>query len=121
MPGPDRRIRWERTNIAERVGVIGCGLMGSGTLRHLRLTTDVGELADGDLVLEAVAEDEPLKVEIFGMIHEIVKDPDATLATRSRSSLCHRSWSGWSRLASLAARRGRDSIRMTADRRNRSA
>jgi 3-hydroxybutyryl-CoA dehydrogenase len=101
--------------VIERVGVVGCGLMGSGiaevcaragldvvvreaspeaaeaglarintsleraaragklddaareaTLARIRVTTDYGELADRDMVIEAVVESEELKAEVFG-------------------------------------------------------
>lgn len=120
--------------MAERVGVVGCGLMGSGiaevcaragidtvvceadeaslsvgrkrleeslaravraakltgvgrdeALARLRFTTDLDELVDRDLVVEAVAEDDDLKVEIFARIDKVVQDPDALLASNTSS------------------------------------
>ena len=99
----------------QRVGVVGCGLMGSGiaevcaragcdvtvrevepmlaergrerieqslaravhagklseeerdtVLSRLAFTTDLGEMADRELVIEAVVESEPAKIEVFG-------------------------------------------------------
>jgi 3-hydroxybutyryl-CoA dehydrogenase len=118
----------------QRVGVVGCGLMGSGiaevcaragldvrinevhrpaldagraritasldrALRHgklteadrdaaltrLAFTTDLGELADRDLVIEAVAEHEATKVEIFTTLDKVVVREDAILASNTSS------------------------------------
>lgn len=114
------------------VGVVGCGLMGSGiaevcaragldvvvrevdgdavaagrarieaslqralgrgklseddhaaTLSRLRFTTDLGELADRQLVIEAVTESEPAKLEVFATLDKVVTEPDAILASNT--------------------------------------
>ncbi|MEW6475865.1 MAG: 3-hydroxybutyryl-CoA dehydrogenase [Actinomycetota bacterium] len=118
----------------ERVGVVGCGLMGSGiaevcaragldvivrevnegalaagrkriegslekavrsgklpeadrdaALGRLRYTTDFGEFADRQLVVEAVIENEPEKLEVFRSIDKAVEAEDAILATNTSS------------------------------------
>lgn len=118
----------------ERVGVVGCGLMGSGiaevcaragcdvivrevepaaaeagharivksleravtagklddegreaALSRLSFTTDVGELGDRELVVEAVVENESAKVEVFSMLDKVVESPDAILASNTSS------------------------------------
>lgn len=118
----------------ERVGVVGCGLMGSGiaevcaragcdvivrevepaaaeagharivksleravtagklddegreaTLSRLSFTTDIGELGDRELVVEAVIENESAKVEVFSMLDKVVESPDAILASNTSS------------------------------------
>jgi 3-hydroxybutyryl-CoA dehydrogenase len=118
----------------ERVGVVGCGLMGSGiaevcaragldvivrevdegaldagrkriegslnravkagkladaerdeTFSHLRFTTDFGEFADRQLVVEAVIENEAEKLEVFRGIDKAVESDDAILATNTSS------------------------------------
>ncbi len=118
----------------ERVGVVGCGLMGSGiaevsaragldvvireatpeaaeaglaritgsleratrggklsdtdrdaTLARMRMTTDYGELADRQLVVEAVVESEELKAEVFGLLDKVVEADDAVLASNTSS------------------------------------
>ncbi|WP_338678056.1 3-hydroxybutyryl-CoA dehydrogenase [Streptomyces sp. SCSIO 30461] len=117
----------------ERVGVVGCGLMGSGiaevcaragldvvvaesgaaaesgrariaeslgravdkgklsaadrdaALARIAVVDDVSQLADRDLVVEAVAEDADLKVEVFSRLDAVVKNPDAVLATNTSS------------------------------------
>jgi 3-hydroxybutyryl-CoA dehydrogenase len=118
----------------ERVGVVGCGLMGSGiaevcaragldvvvrevnegalaagrkriegslaravrsgklpeadrdaALGRLRFTTDFGEFADRQLVVEAVIENEAEKVEVFRGLDKAVESDDAILATNTSS------------------------------------
>nr|BBM95962.1 3-hydroxybutyryl-CoA dehydrogenase [Streptomyces sp.] len=118
----------------ERVGVIGCGLMGSGiaevaalagcqvtvvasrpasadagrdrvaaslargvrkgrvtedqrdaALRRLTFTTDLDDLRDRQIVVESIREHEPDKLELFGALDRIVKDPAAILATNTSS------------------------------------
>lgn len=118
----------------QRVGVVGCGLMGSGIAEvlaragldvvvhevdeaavergqrrisasidraaakgklsaeqadaaraNLRVTADLDELADRQLVIEAVLEDEAEKVEIFARLDKVVRDPTAILASNTSS------------------------------------
>jgi 3-hydroxybutyryl-CoA dehydrogenase len=118
----------------ERVGVVGCGLMGSGiaevcaragldvvvrevnesalaagrkkiegsldkavrsgklpeadrdaALGRLRYTTDFGEFADRQLVVEAVIENEAEKLEVFRGIDKAVEADDAILASNTSS------------------------------------
>lgn len=118
----------------ERVGVVGCGLMGSGiaevtaragaevvvierddealasgrqriersldravtsgklpredaerTLAALTFTLDFDALGDRELVIEAVAENEATKLDVFRGIDAAVKDPKAVLATNTSS------------------------------------
>ena len=117
-----------------RVGVVGCGLMGSGiaevcaragldvmvrevnaaaaeaghkrvtasldravraaklgederdaALKRVHLTTDWAEMADRQLVVEAVIEDEALKTETFAALDKVVSDPGAILASNTSS------------------------------------
>lgn len=121
-------------NDINRVGVVGCGLMGSGIaevcarsglhvivaevtdtalaagrkrvlasldrgLRHqkltdadrdaalarLRFTTELTDLADRDVVIEAVVEDEQVKLDVFGQLDKVVDRPDAILASNTSS------------------------------------
>jgi 3-hydroxybutyryl-CoA dehydrogenase len=51
-------------------------------LGRLTLTTELSELADCDLVVEAVLEELPLKREIFGELDRLTR-PDAILATNT--------------------------------------
>ncbi|MFF8784955.1 3-hydroxybutyryl-CoA dehydrogenase [Streptomyces sp. NPDC015125] len=118
----------------ESIGVVGCGLMGSGiaevcartgrqvcvvetgpaaadtglrritgslaravaagklsardrdsALARITVTTDFAALADRDLVVEAVAEDERAKLAVFTRLDEVVRRPDAILATNTSS------------------------------------
>ncbi len=118
----------------ERVGVVGCGLMGSGIAevcaragfdvmvhevdaaaaergrdrlvksldravsanklseqaRHdavsrLAFTTDLGDLGDRDLVVEAVIENEDAKTEVFRALDKVVTKPSAILASNTSS------------------------------------
>jgi len=118
----------------ERVGVVGCGLMGSGiaevcaragldvvvrevdagaaelglhrltnsldravrakklddaerdaALGRVRITTDFADLADRQLVVEAVVEDEALKTEVFTLLDKVVTDEAAILASNTSS------------------------------------
>ena len=132
-----RRIRQNRgpmTAVFERVGVVGCGLMGSGiaevcaragldvmvrevseeaaeagrarlaksldrgltagkmtederdaAMARLGFTTDIGELADRQLVVEAVVEDEAMKVDIFRQLDRVIAADDAILASNTSS------------------------------------
>jgi 3-hydroxybutyryl-CoA dehydrogenase len=122
------------TNGIERVGVVGCGLMGSGiaevcaraglnvvvreinqaaidggrqriegsldraikagklevadrgaALSHIRFTTDFAEMADRQLVVEAVIENEAEKLEVFASLDKAVQDEDAVLASNTSS------------------------------------
>jgi 3-hydroxybutyryl-CoA dehydrogenase len=54
----------------------------SAALDSLRLTTDLGDLADCDLVIEAIVEDLGAKLELFGELERIV-GRDAILATNT--------------------------------------
>jgi len=56
-----------------------------GALEKLRFTTALTDLADRQLVIEAVIEDENVKASIFGQLDEIVTDPDAVLASNTSS------------------------------------
>lgn len=118
----------------ERVGVIGCGLMGSGiaevcaragidvlvrevtpeaaeagrqrlvksfdrgvsagklgeadrdaALGHLSFTTDLGDFADRQLVVEAAIEDEAAKTAIFQQLDKVLTADDAILASNTSS------------------------------------
>ncbi|MGP4110885.1 3-hydroxybutyryl-CoA dehydrogenase [Streptomyces sp. 4N509B] len=55
------------------------------TLDRLSFTTDLGEFADRDLVIEAVVENEQVKTEIFQVLDQVVTRPDAILATNTSS------------------------------------
>ena len=118
----------------QRVGVVGCGLMGSGiaevcaragldvivrevdagaaeagqkriitsldrgvrstkisetdrdaALARIHVTTDLADLADRQLVVEAVVEDESLKTEVFAALDKVIVDDRAILASNTSS------------------------------------
>ena len=118
----------------ERVGVVGCGLMGSGiaevcaragldvvvsevnehalvagktrvetslgravrsgkldeaardaALGRMRFTSDLAEFADRQLVVEAVAENEDIKTQVFTTLDKVVADPEAIFASNTSS------------------------------------
>ena len=116
----------------QRVGVVGCGLMGAGitevaaragldvvvvesgqaaadagrarlekslaraasrgkidsaaaVLEHIRVETELDALADREVVVEAILEEETAKVELFRNLDRIVTAPDAILASNTSS------------------------------------
>ncbi|MFF0095247.1 3-hydroxybutyryl-CoA dehydrogenase [Streptomyces canus] len=117
-----------------RLGIVGCGLMGSGiaevaalrgldvtvaestpelaaagrkrvtasldrglrrgkfgeadreqALTRLSFTHDLGDLADRQIVIEAVAENREVKLDVFRQLDKVVTDPEAVLATNTSS------------------------------------
>ncbi|HMT50811.1 3-hydroxybutyryl-CoA dehydrogenase [Dietzia sp. UBA5065] len=52
---------------------------------RLRFTTDLGDFADRQLVVEAIVEDEAAKTAVFRELDEVVTDPDAVLASNTSS------------------------------------
>ncbi len=54
-------------------------------LGRLRFTTDLTDLADRQLVIEAIIEDEKIKASIFSELDRIIADPDAVLASNTSS------------------------------------
>ncbi|GAA4486923.1 3-hydroxybutyryl-CoA dehydrogenase [Rhodococcus olei] len=52
---------------------------------RLRFTSDLGDFADRQLVVEAVVEDEKIKSAIFTELDQIVTDPNAVLASNTSS------------------------------------
>ncbi|MFD9961114.1 3-hydroxybutyryl-CoA dehydrogenase [Amycolatopsis sp. NPDC058986] len=54
-------------------------------LGRLRFTTEIGEFADRDLVVEAILEQEQAKVEVFRQLDKIVERPDAVFASNTSS------------------------------------
>jgi 3-hydroxybutyryl-CoA dehydrogenase len=120
--------------VIERVGVVGCGLMGAGiaevaaragldvivrevdaaaceagerrianslaravasgkldadtekaALERMRFTADMADLADRQIVVEAVVEDEAAKAAVFAALDDVVEADDAVLATNTSS------------------------------------
>lgn len=54
-------------------------------LERIRVVTDLTELADRDMVVEAILEEESAKVALFKQLDEIVTSPDAILASNTSS------------------------------------
>lgn len=54
-------------------------------LGRIRVVTELAELADRDMVVEAIVEDEAAKVALFRELDEIVESPDAILASNTSS------------------------------------
>ncbi|ORB03834.1 3-hydroxybutyryl-CoA dehydrogenase [Mycolicibacter minnesotensis] len=52
---------------------------------NLTFTTDLGDLADRQLVIEAVIEDDTVKSKIFAELDRVITDPDAVLASNTSS------------------------------------
>ncbi|KJK47834.1 3-hydroxybutyryl-CoA dehydrogenase [Lentzea aerocolonigenes] len=52
---------------------------------RIRFTTDIGEFADRQFVVEAVAENEQIKTEVFTALDKVVKDEDAIFASNTSS------------------------------------
>ncbi len=54
-------------------------------LGRLTFTTNLADMSDRQLVIEAVVEDETVKGKIFAQLDEIIADPDAVLASNTSS------------------------------------
>jgi 3-hydroxybutyryl-CoA dehydrogenase len=67
-----RKVDKEQMSVAERESALG----------SLSLTTELSDLADCDLVVEAIVEDLGAKLELFGELERIVR-PDTILATNT--------------------------------------
>lgn len=51
----------------------------------IRFTAEFGDLADREVVIEAVIEDKAAKLDVFRRLAEVVEDPDAILASNTSS------------------------------------
>jgi len=54
-------------------------------LSKLTFTTDLSDLADRQLVIEAIVEDQAIKAEVVAKLDSVVTDPDAVLASNTSS------------------------------------
>ncbi|WP_392390615.1 3-hydroxybutyryl-CoA dehydrogenase [Nocardioides sp. L-11A] len=54
-------------------------------LAHIRVVEELTALADRDIVIEAIVEDEQAKTDLFRRLDEIVTSPDAILASNTSS------------------------------------
>jgi 3-hydroxybutyryl-CoA dehydrogenase len=57
----------------------------AAAIHKLAFTTNLADLADRQLVIEAVIEDETVKSEIFADLDKVITDPDAVLASNTSS------------------------------------
>lgn len=71
----DHGVRKELITAAER----------DDALRRVSFTTELIDLADRELIIEAVAENEDVKTEVFMTLDKIIESPDAILATNTSS------------------------------------
>ncbi|MEC8999165.1 MAG: 3-hydroxybutyryl-CoA dehydrogenase [Actinomycetota bacterium] len=71
----DRALERDKLDEAAHVAALG----------NLSFTTELGDLSDCDLVVEAVIESFDLKAEVFRALDEVVASPDAVLATNTSS------------------------------------
>ena len=55
------------------------------TVARLTFSTDLAEMSDRQLVIEAVIEDEPLKIDVFRALDAVVEDESAVLASNTSS------------------------------------
>ncbi|PUA80124.1 3-hydroxybutyryl-CoA dehydrogenase [Nocardioides currus] len=77
------RARLESSlNRAEAKGKIDSA---AAVLDRIRLVTDLDALADRDLVIEAIVEDETAKTELFATLDKVVESPEAILASNTSS------------------------------------
>jgi len=54
-------------------------------LANLTSTTSLSDLADRDLVIEAIIEDDAVKAKVFAELDEVITNPDAVLASNTSS------------------------------------
>ena len=54
-------------------------------MERLSFTTDIGDLSDRDLVVEAIIEDEDMKVDLFRDLDRVLTNSDAILASNTSS------------------------------------
>ncbi len=71
----DRGVRSGKLTAAER----------DAALARIAFETDLSAIADSELVVEAVIEEESTKLELFRRIDEVVTDPNAILASNTSS------------------------------------
>lgn len=71
----DKAVSRGKLDAAERDAILG----------RISYTTDLGDFADRQLVIEAIVENPRVKAEVFGKLDEVVTDPEAILATNTSS------------------------------------
>jgi 3-hydroxybutyryl-CoA dehydrogenase len=77
------RARLERSMArAEERGKI---VSAAGVMARIRVVNDLDQLADRDLVIEAIVEDEAAKSELFAKLDQILISPEAIMASNTSS------------------------------------
>nr|MDT0667085.1 3-hydroxyacyl-CoA dehydrogenase NAD-binding domain-containing protein [Micromonospora sp. DSM 115978] len=71
----DRGVRSGKLSQADRDAAVA----------RLRFTTDLGDFSDRQLTVEAVAENEQVKTEIFSALDKVVEAPDAIFTSNTSS------------------------------------
>ncbi|MEV7684015.1 3-hydroxybutyryl-CoA dehydrogenase [Streptomyces sp. NPDC088341] len=71
----DRAVTKKRITTAER----------DAALDRISFTTALDDMADRQVVVEAVAEHEPTKLQVFALLDKVMDNPDAVLATNTSS------------------------------------
>jgi len=71
----------QRAEAKDKLG----GETAADVLGRIRVETDLGTVADRQVVVEAIVEDEAAKVSLFKSLDSIVTDPDAILASNTSS------------------------------------
>jgi len=69
---------------AVRAGKLDADVRDS-VLTRIEFTTDLGDFADRDLVVEAIIESEHEKLDVFASLDKIIESPDAILASNTSS------------------------------------
>jgi 3-hydroxybutyryl-CoA dehydrogenase len=69
---------------AQEKGKLG-GQTAADVLARIRVATDLAALADRDLVVEAIVENEAAKVDLFERLDAVVASPEAILASNTSS------------------------------------
>jgi 3-hydroxybutyryl-CoA dehydrogenase len=70
---------------AEDKGKLGDGVTATSVLERIQVVTDLDALADRDVVVEAIVEDETAKTDLFRRLDQVVTSPDAILASNTSS------------------------------------
>ena len=66
-------------------GKLGEGISAADVLARIRVVTNLEALADREVVVEAVVEDEATKTTLFRTLDRVVESPDAILASNTSS------------------------------------
>lgn len=79
-----------RSRIERSLGrAVKAGKLADGdaaaALERLHMVTSLDEMHDRQITIEAVTESEPLKLDVFRRLDEVVRDPDAILASNTSS------------------------------------